>query len=475
MIPETKYLTLPTKSTILRGFLLCASFLLITGILSSPAQASMPLTFTPPTQITLKMYQLDEFGFILQPNNPCQLGDTRYGCTFFDGGTLGPPAPAKPYPFPSNTIPIDIEGYMFNNIQQGYLHNVISQEMAEGSPVASYTAQAIAARTYAYYQSNGGTVTINNSGAGGGGLPAYQVYLPFRYDGLGEGLGAAIKTERQNTVNQAIIGPGPLYMTIPSNNNPIIAFFGADNCTFTEDNTPPSYLTSIYDPISEKPEPCDNGALGTPNGGMGSAGASRWGYGNKSQYGTGDDWSVSWGSGLQIVTHYYTGIHIRNGSGNIVTPQYRWNPLRVNSTFPPSMMNPGSVYQMGFTVQNTGILAWDASVNSYRPAYQWQTLAGTVLSEGAGVIYSSYLSPGSYNFQTFVDIVTPSTPGVYRLVVDMQVQIGGNYQYFRNREPGKPWYPLEYICVVGGSGSCSSPEEFFGEPIYLPIVMKNAS
>jgi len=133
--PFIRFFLLPTLSSVILSIILLPTSAIAT-----------PLGFTPPTQITVKMYELNGNGVIVQPDIPCQTNDIRYGCTYFDGGTHGL-SPTKPYPFPSDTMPVDIEGYMFNNIQQGYLHNVISQEMAEGSPVASYTAQAIAART----------------------------------------------------------------------------------------------------------------------------------------------------------------------------------------------------------------------------------------------------------------------------------------------------------------------------------------
>lgn len=314
-----------------------------------------------PTQITLNMFALRQSDGAVDPSLPdarCYSvvsNRTRYGCTNFPGDLN------RDYPFQSDTIVLNIEGdttHADDGSQQGYLHNVISQEMAEGSSLASYTAQAITARTYAYYQTSDGTVAINNSAS-------KQVYLPYRYEGL------ATSTRRQ-IVHNAVTLPGPLYMTQQFSTASINAHFGQDNCTFTEEGTT-DYLQSVYDPISEKSEPCNNDSLGTPYGGMGSAGASRWGYGHTSEYNRddlGDPWSVRWGDypsnidwrgGLQILTHYYTGIHLRDESGTIITPEYRWVPLHIDWHTPNNIipiMEPGTGYPVTFQIQNTGIITW---------------------------------------------------------------------------------------------------------------------
>lgn len=420
--------------------------------------------------ITLNMYVLVSSGAIAIPIQSCNTNDTTrrsYGCTFFPGDA------ARQYPFNSNSITIGMESHMLNGVQQGYVHNVISQEMLEGSPLASYTAQAIASRTYAYYQSNNGTVAINNSGSGGGGLIAYQVYLPFRFDGLGGNLGPAIKAARQATVNDAVTQPGPLYMTPSSVNTPIFASFGADNCSFTQDGfvggLPAFYLKSIYDPISIKPAETDpdpttvcrnsDPSNGTPNGGMGSNGASRWGFGNTSALNSGNPW-VRWDSAFQILTHYYTNIQVRNASGQVVTPRYRWVPLSTNwsgNANPPSAMMPGTFYSVQIVYQNTE----ETNTNSNsRFAYQWKRSDGTVVVEGLGVIrYDPY--PGGYDGPFTVDILTPISPSRYTLMIDRQTEGG---QYVHNLEPGKPWYTLNYQICVSSSGQCNE--------LFMPIILK---
>jgi hypothetical protein len=42
-----------------------------------------------------------------------------------------------------------------------------------------------------------------------------------------------------------------------------------------------------------------------------------------------DDFLPQWNY-RQILTHYYTGIHLQNTTGAVLTPDYRWNPLVVD-------------------------------------------------------------------------------------------------------------------------------------------------
>ncbi len=176
----------------------------------------------------------------------------------------------------------------------------------------------------------------------------------------------------------------------------------------------------------------------------------------------------------QILTHYYTGIHIRNASNTILTPEYRWNPLEVswaNPTFPivPPPMTPNVFYSVNMVFQNTGSINWSA-----RLAYQWRDADGTIIGSGSGV--SRSLSKGGSSPFTFnaIEVHAPATPGVYTLIIDMQVNIGGTYEFFFDREAGRPWYPLVYTCEVGG-GECTLGGVIRNEgDIFLPIILKNA-
>jgi hypothetical protein len=71
-----------------------------------------------------------------------------------------------------------------------------------------------------------------------------------------------------------------------------------------------------------------------------------------------DDFLPQWNY-RQILTHYYTGIHLQDTTGAVLTPDYRWNPLVVDwgggSTTPP-VMTPNSSYNVSLIYQNSGTM-----------------------------------------------------------------------------------------------------------------------
>lgn len=159
-----------------------------------------------------------------------------------------------------------MESHLLNGYQQGYLHNVVAAEMAQGVPLPAYVAQAIVSRSYAYNITLGGTRTIDNSNR-------FEVFVPYYYETK-----LATPELRKQKVDQAITLPGPLYLSLPDSTEPLLTFFGADNCRYTAQGHAP-YLSPVYDPISAKAEDtdgnptthCNNADYGTSYGGMGSS------------------------------------------------------------------------------------------------------------------------------------------------------------------------------------------------------------
>jgi hypothetical protein len=246
--------------------------------------AAQPLNQMPST-VTLNMYVLTYPGGARDPENRlCNANSmTRrsFGCTFYPNDL------SYEYPFDTNTITIDIEDYMQNGIQQGYLRNVVPQELDPGHVGSSVRAQAIAARTFAYWKI-GSVGTLNNS-------TQFQAYIPYRYD--------ALSAAQKSIVDQAVAGQ--VYMSLPNDTAPIHAHFGQDNDMWTTAGGT-TYLKAVYDPISQY----EGTASGTGNGGMGSKAAGRWGAGRTNEYPNhGAFWSVRWDTAQQILAHYYTGIN----------------------------------------------------------------------------------------------------------------------------------------------------------------------
>lgn len=153
---------------------------------------------------------------------------------------------------------------------------------------SSVRAQAIAARTYAYWQIGPTNKTLDNSSS-------KQTYIPYSYDYL--------SADGKAKINQAVAGQ--VYLSLPGSTDPIAAYFTQDNDAWTASGST-SYLKSVYDPISRQ----EGRDLGHTLGGMGQKAAGRWGAGRVLEYpDQGSPWSVRWDTAQQILAHYYTGIN----------------------------------------------------------------------------------------------------------------------------------------------------------------------
>lgn len=183
---------------------IAVSFLLPRAVSS----ASMPPTsvfgngrlVTPPTQVSVSMYELNNAGAkvipLVQCINSSGNRSAKWGCTAYcttgqyqehcTNSAVHPPPVPKPigqsgwvYPFSTNQVTVSIDGtdtyngYTYNR----YLRDVVAQETnPEAFHAKAVDAQAIAARTYAYYQTSSSNETVIDNSA------SYQVYVPFRYD-----------------------------------------------------------------------------------------------------------------------------------------------------------------------------------------------------------------------------------------------------------------------------------------------------
>lgn len=148
----------------------------------------------PPVSITVQMWALTNTG--INRGIPCSSARDQWGCTAYcttgqyqehcTNSAVHPPPVPKPigqsgwvYPFSTNQVTVSIDGtatyngYTYNR----YLRDVVAQETnPEAFHAKAVDAQAIAARTYAYYQTSSSNETVIDNSA------SYQVYVPFRYD-----------------------------------------------------------------------------------------------------------------------------------------------------------------------------------------------------------------------------------------------------------------------------------------------------
>lgn len=290
------------------------------------AEISLSQDFSPPSTVKLTTFALHSDGSInyrdYDDPHCTSTGptSTAHGCTWYyqKRDTIG--ETVQSYPFNSYEIEISYQSEIVNGVEQGYLANVVPQEVGIHSasqgikPLACVMAFAIAVRTYAFNQTYNvnnpaDTLRINNSAE-------KQVYIPYRYD--------ALNTSQQSVTLEAI--SELLYMSLPNSTLPIRANYGEDNGARTVGIDEVSYLKATDDPIS-----ADHGSNSNPNGGMSAKGCSRWAFGHTSSrgpddpdkadslyphdnQGNGNFWSMQWDSPLQILFNYYAGVIIRDAT-----------------------------------------------------------------------------------------------------------------------------------------------------------------
>ncbi len=429
---------------------LCAS-------MSPMVSANVAASFAPPATITVKMYQLYDWGasknVTCTDPRPEYYGRDKWGCTAYCTNSYhctykAPPRPL--YPFSSENATVAIEGtncLTTDSPYNCYLRDVVPEEVdikassLGNKPLSTVQAQAIAARTVTYrrYTEPG----FNNS-------TAIQVFVPYFYDTL--------TTDQRNRVAAALNGS---YYLSYADDTPIAAYYGADNRDRTSATPGIAYLLDVPDPISAE-WGCflyfdeqgrrvygTNADCGTGSGGMSQKGASRWGFGHESSKGPvaegspnyphdvdglGNFWSVRWDNAYQILAHYYTGIHVRNANSNnaVLTPLWRGNVLQVKWSRPRGYPN-GICSRIEVWLQNTGTTTWYGADQGY---YGQQVGIGYCWNGGpcakAGYLPKT-IEPGH---DLWVTLLVPPGSGSGDLQIDLYRQMF--YEY----DPA--WFSLDW-------------------------------
>lgn len=451
----------------------CIVILLLLCLLLFRQEIALAQTYTPPSQVTVRMYVLTNAGDTLPGSPQCSVQSLLYGCTA---------NPSKPYPFSNSTPTVEIDGPVTNTNyapSQRYLWDVVAAEYgihlgSQGiKPLSGIKAQAIASRTYVF-QRIGANYPINNSND-------FHVFVPYSYEVL------LTQQSQQARLIQAM--QERQYLSLPTNADPIEALYGSDNMTYTTPGNQ-TYLMSIADPISAQ-YGCWNGTTNDPNicgtsyGGMSSKGASRWSFGHTSSRGPvalgnplypadvnglGEFWTVKADSAEQILTHYYAGIHVRNTANvnTVSTPFYRWMPLSID--IPKFACLNQDSFWVTFVFQNTGIQNWDyGNTERLQTTVTYLGSGRTVETEAHATVPSEIhatVSPGwhvqlPFPFDTSRFI---NGQGKYRIRFDMY----RNNQSFTSlaaaEQPAKLWYPFDVEIQVYNNCKYS----------YLPTIQRSA-
>jgi len=394
------------------------------ALFASGAVGAPAAQFTPPANITVTMYELiSPSGDLPEDPVACTYGNESWGCTAI------PNDPTYAYTYTTNPVTVSIES--------DYLLDVVPQEMSPGMfhPTA-IQAQAIAARTYAYFHIHSNS-TINNSAN-------FQVFLPYKFE--------SFSSAYQQIIRDATASR--YYLTYYNQESPAFTEFFSDRQYHTESNPPYPYLLGVADPISIHPT---DPAIDGHGRGLSQYGASRWARGNT--YGninyTGVPWSVQWRRHEQILVHYYTGIQLRDSNGNsLLNTTYRWNAL--SQSLPNPIWQP---YAALIRLQNTSAYAWP---NDYYISYRWLNLDGSLVSEpyNADRVSVGTLDPG--DDRTYVVNVRPPALSVPRTLI-----LQWDMVY------AQPWPPYNDYWFSASGWPTQDTSLLVSPCQFLPMLMKN--
>jgi len=424
-------------------------FGLLLILLASRSVAAPASQFTPPMNITVQMYQLYEGGSLYEPLTPCTYGNKNWGCTAFCDNYPYPgpcSSPSRPYTYTTSTVTVSIEN--------DYLLDVIPQEMnpATFHPNAIY-AQAIAARTFAYFHIHNNRTITNSTDV--------QAFIPYKFESLFPATdpqypNTPCASTNLNTSQRTVCDAtaSRYYITYYVQESPTFTEFFSDRQYHTESNPGFPYLLGVADPISIYPT---DPAIDGHGRGLSQYGASRWARGNTcgdTRYNCAP-WSVQWLRYEQILVHYYTAIQLRDSNGTaLLYTSYRWNAL---SQSVPSPMYYQS-YAVPIRLQNTSASTW---TSYHYVSYRWLNLDGSPVGEPytAARVPVGALAPGADG--TYIVNIQPPTLSVPRpLILQWDMVYAPPYYEHWFRDFG---WPTQDVAVCVG-GPCR---------VFMPVLMKN--
>ncbi|NOX60940.1 MAG: hypothetical protein GXP42_03195 [Chloroflexi bacterium] len=190
------------------------------------------------------------------------------------------------------------------------------------------------------------------------------------------------------------------------------------------------YLAAVVEPVSEEE---------TLGPGMSQVGSQRWA--------SGEGLTTRWRDARQILAHYYRGVEVRGGDGQVLTPPYRWNPLQVEWAGRGEWLCPGEARELRVWVQNTGTAAWPmAGEGAVSLRYRWLDEEGMVAAEGEGAAgMPREVWPGEDVRLNLRVQAPPATGGAHVLVLDMFREAAGREEgmFFSQQQPSWPDYRID--------------------------------
>lgn len=225
--------------------------------------------------------------------------------------------------------------------------------------------------------------------------------------------------------------------------------------------TPTSYpyLRSVVDPVAAaeiRSQPDEQSV------GLAQKGSHYWASGQDPT--TADRFYPQWGSYAQILTHYYTDVHLKDASGSRLTPNYRWVPLSVNWQTADNhvpIMDSNQSYAVTFWIQNTGLTTWPSG-RTQLSFHGWEP--GDLQAQRTHNLSQS-VAPGDTITETLTlyppASAQPGTP--YGLRFEMFLWDDyDEWQGFSVLEVGRPWPTYDVTACV--NGPCK---------VFIPLALKN--
>ncbi len=329
-----------------------------------------------------------------------------------------------------------------------YVTGVLWQEIAPVGdvpnwPAESIKAMAIAARTLGYnwcgieFDAETGHRIMDDNNK--------QHYNPHRPDSA---ISAAEK-ERYRRIAETTIG---VYMTYGEDD--FDAKYRSYTGSYTLEDEPAPPHRSVEDPVGANYDP-----IRSP--GMAQINAAYWASGHDPT--PNDRFHPRWSSYLQILTHYYTEIHLKDEGGNQLTPAYRWVPLSVDwhtaDNRAPIMYHDQS-YEVTFRVQNSGTTVWPGTGQIYLWYHGWDQARGQNHTQSL----TQAADPGEVVEETITlyPPVAPCPGTPYRLRFEMFLVGDHGDIGFSENETGRPRFTYDVtVCV---DGPCQ---------IFLPMILRN--